>query len=303
MYPSPETVVAPQRLRPGATVAIPAPASPVDAERLETGMAILRERYTLRVADDVLRGDGYLAGDDARRADELNGYLRDPDVRAIFVGRGGYGLMRILADLDADALRADPIPIVGFSDVTVLLAWAWLAAGVRGVHGPVVTQLGDLPAEDIARLFEVVEDPDARGSLQGSAIRGTEPVEGPLLGGNLTLVSHLIGTPYEIDFRGAVALFEDVDEKPYAVDRYFTRMAMARAFSGCRGVAIGDFTRCEGRADVREVIRERLEAIDLPGVGGLPIGHADRNWAVPFGGRCALDPARQTLEILDAAVV
>ncbi len=276
----------------------------MDTERLDKGLAILRERYTLRVADDVLRGQGgYLAGDDARRADELNTYLRDPDVRAIFVGRGGYGLMRILADLDADALRADPVPIVGFSDVTVLLAWALQEAGVRGVHGPVVTQLGDLPAEDIARLFEIVEDPGARGSVAGTAIRGTDAVEGPLIGGNLTLVSHLIGTHYEIDFRGAVALLEDVDEKPYAVDRYLTRMALARAFSGCRGVALGGFPRCEGRADVDDVIHERLEAIDLPGVGGLPIGHADRNWAVPFGGRCALDPGRQRLEILEAAVV
>lgn len=267
----------------------------------------MRERYDVRVAGDIYRGgDGdYLAGSDERRAEELNGYLRDPDVRAIFVARGGYGSMRIVDDLDADALRADPKPIVGFSDVTVLLAWSLQHAGVRPIHGPVVTQLGDVSAADREHLFRLLEDATAPGPVEAALTSiGVEsgPIEAPLVGGNLTLIAHLAGTRYELDLRGAIALVEDVDEPPYAIDRLLTRIAMAKAFSGCRAVAAGALLRCEGKGDAHAVLDERLRAFDLPGVRGLPIGHADRNLAVPFGGMCALDPTAKTLAILDPAV-
>jgi muramoyltetrapeptide carboxypeptidase len=302
------SIVAPPRLRSGDTVAIPAPASPVDRDRLERGIAVLRERYDVRVGDGVYSAEGYLAGSDERRRDELNSYLRDSDVRAIFIARGGYGTLRIVDDLDADALRADPVPIVGFSDATVLLSWALNEAGVRPIHGPVVGQLGELGAGDRAWLFRLLEEPAAPGEIASplSAIgaRGEAggAIEGPLLGGNLSLVAHLIGTRLELELRGAIAFLEDVDERPYAVDRYFTRMALARAFSGCKAVVLGDFLRCEGRADVFDVIDERLREFDLPGARGLAVGHGTRNLALPFGARAALDPARQTLAVLEPAV-
>jgi len=113
----------------------------------------------------------------------------------------------------------------------------------------------------------------------------------------------LIGTRLELELRGAIAFLEDVDERPYAVDRYLTRMALARAFSGCKAVVVGDFERCEGRAGVFEVIDERLREFDLPGARGLAVGHGARNLAVPFGARAVLDANRQTLAILDGAVV
>jgi muramoyltetrapeptide carboxypeptidase len=212
--------------------------------------------------------------------------------------------MRIVDDLDADALRADPKLVVGFSDVTVLLAWA-LAAGVRPVHGPVVTQLGELPAEDVAALHDLVEQPAPPPPIDGLVATGaaaTGPIEGRLTGGNLSLVAHLVGTRFELDLRGAIFLVEDVDEKPYGVDRYFTRLALARAFAGCRAVVAGDFHRCEGKGDVLAVLDERLRAFDLPGARGLPLGHAARNRAVPIGARCALDVAAGRLVFVDGAV-
>ncbi|HUH05335.1 MAG TPA: LD-carboxypeptidase [Kofleriaceae bacterium] len=282
------STIVPPALRPGDTVAVCAPAGPVPEARLAKGVAILRARYRVSVGPGVLAATGYLAGDDQRRIDELNGLLRDPDVRAIACARGGYGIMRILPHLDAGALRADPKPIVGFSDVTALLMWAWSQAGVRGVHGPVVAQLGELGVDDHARLFEVLEHPDAPIELETSVIGVAGSVRGPLLGGNLSLLSHLVGTPYLPDLSGAVLLVEDIGERPYAIDRYLTHLGLAGILAGLAGMLVGDLVRCdESRAgfgpDALAVIDERLSQYQLAGRAGAPIGHGTRNRAFTLG--------------------
>jgi muramoyltetrapeptide carboxypeptidase len=311
MNPSIDPII-PPRVRPGDTVAVIAPAGPVPGDRLRAGLAILSSRYKVRVADDILRADGYLAGEDRRRADELMAALADPDVRAVIGARGGYGVMRLLPLLDPAVLAADPKPIVGFSDLTALLAFA-ARAGVRGVHGPVVAQLGELPAEDQAWLFDTLERTTPLGPLPAPRHLGAGPldlagrIEGRLVGGNLALMAHLAGTPWALDLRGALVLVEEVGERPYAIDRYLTRLALAGAFDGARAAAIGDLTRCEektmaGSPDAFAVVGERLAAAGLPALAGLAIGHGVRNLAVPFGGHAALDLIGGRLELLDAAV-
>ncbi|HTE54312.1 MAG TPA: LD-carboxypeptidase [Kofleriaceae bacterium] len=305
-----ECTTLPPRVRPGDTVGICAPASPVPGDRLRRGIERLDGRYRLRMADDITRVDGYLAGSDDRRADELNGLIADPDVRAILLARGGYGILRILDRLDAGALRADPKPIVGFSDATALLFWALAAAGLRGIHGPVVAQLGDLPVGDTTWLVDLLE-----GRGQGRIIEGLRPtgavrrgrVEGPLIGGNLTLLSHMVGTPWAADVAGAVLFIEDQGERPYAIDRYLTRMALGGALRGAGAALVGSFTRCEERVnlpqpDAAAVVDERLRAFDVAGLAGAPFGHGDENQALPFGGRAALDFDRGAVELLDPAV-
>jgi muramoyltetrapeptide carboxypeptidase len=261
------------------------------------------------MADDVTRASGYLAGTDERRADELNGLIADPDVRAVLCARGGYGILRILDRLDADALRRDPKPIVGFSDATALLFWALRAAGMRSIHGPVVAQLGDLPAEDTVWLIELLEGrvpgPLATG-LRRTGADGAGRVEGPLLGGNLALLANLAGTPYALDVRGAVLFVEDVGERPYAIDRYMTRMALAGMLPGAAAAVLGAFIRCDERIgsphpDAGEVADERLRALGIPGVAGAPFGHGDRNRALPFGGPCQVDLDAGAVELLEPA--
>lgn len=259
----------------------------------------------------VFSATGYLAGDDDRRADELNGYLRDPEVRAVIASRGGYGIMRIIDRLDADALRRDPKLIVGFSDVTALLLWARARAGVRGIHGPVAAQLGELGGEDEAWLYRLMESPEPVGRVPaelsplGAAASGS--LEGRLWGGNLCIQAHLAGTPYAPRLAGAIALFEDVGERPYAVDRYLTRLSLAGTLEGAAAVALGDFTRCEETVgppdpDVWAVIGERLSSFGLAGARGLPVGHGDRNLALPLGARCAIDFEDGALHLFEAAV-
>ena len=312
-----ESKEVPPRLRPGDTVAIVAPASPVPADQVRAGLDRLGERYHLRVADDLYRSDpaaGYLAGSDERRADELNQCFRDPDVRAVVLARGGYGILRLLDRLDAAALRADPKPIVGFSDATALLSWADRIAGVRGVHGPVVKQMRRLPPEQITWLFDLLE---GRADLAAPVAAGLSPVgaartgriEGPLRGGNLTLLSHLVGTPWAVEPAGAIMLIEDVTERPYALDRYLTHLTLAGALRGAAGALVGDFTDIRpddlglsGQVSPGDVVSERLAAAGVAGLAGAPIGHGARNLAVPFGARAALDVDAGELWLLEPAV-
>ncbi len=300
----------PARLRPGDTIAVPAPAGPVLPDAARAGLMLLASRYNVIHDEKIFERTGFLAGSDDRRADEMNRYLRDPDVRAIIPARGGYGVMRIVDRLDADALRRDPKPIVGFSDITALSLWCVRDAQVRPIHGPMVNQLGRLPPEDAEWLVRTLEDPTPPGAwpedLRRVGARGGGTVEGRLVGGNLELLTRLLGTPYAPDLGASVLLIEDVGERPYRVDRALTQLKLAGALDGVRAVAVGDFLRCveeDGAPpSVEAVIEERLTTFDLPGVSGVPVGHGDRNRAFSVGARCAVDLGAGKLIVEEGAV-
>jgi muramoyltetrapeptide carboxypeptidase len=300
----------PARLRPGDKVAVPAPAGPVLPDAARPGLMLLATRYGVVHDERIFERTGFLAGSDERRIDELNRYLRDPDVRAIVCARGGYGVMRILDRLDADALRRDPKPIVGFSDLTALGSWAARVAGVRTIHGPMVNQLGRLPAADVEWLIRTLEDPTPPGAwpedLTRIGARGGGTVEGRLAGGNLEMVTRLLGTPYSVDLGAALFVVEDVGERPYRIDRAWTQLKLAGALDGVRAVAVGEFLRCEEDdghpPSAREVIEERLTTFDIPGVTGVPIGHGDRNRAFSVGAKCAVDLGNGRIIVEEPAV-
>ncbi|HEY5952389.1 MAG TPA: LD-carboxypeptidase [Kofleriaceae bacterium] len=307
----------PPRIEKGQTLGIVAPSGPVKREVFERGLAKLGDAFKLRVADSVLAPrapdvPSYLAASDDVRVQELNAMLADRDVRAILLARGGYGLMRILPRLDVDALRRDPKPIIGFSDATALLAWAH-AAGVRGVHGPLVVQLDRLPAAQIAHLIELISEPRAPGVRPWRlASHGKGRYRGPLVAGNLTMYSVLAGTPWEVSLRGAIAIIEEVGERPYELDRYLTQLALTGDFTQLSAVVVGELTRCvdgnppSGVPDPEDaalaVVLERLRAAGTPAAVGAPIGHGDQNEAVPFGADTILDLDAGTIEILEPAV-
>ena len=292
------------------------PAGPVNPDRLARGLDALAPHFRLKTSPGVLARTGYLAGDDRQRADELSAMLADPDVRAVIMARGGYGVTRMLAHVDPALVRRDPKPVIGFSDGTPLLAFV-AAAGVRPVHGPVVAQLDELPAEDVAWLVRLLTDRAPAGRLPwtldaiGAAAR--EPVVAPLVPANLKLLAHLVGTPWAIAASGCALLVEEVGEKPYAIDRDLTQLALAGLLRGARAVVVGDLVRCTdpptlgpGAVDdpgpALAAVAERLRAFGLPGLAGAPVGHGARNRALPFGARAALDPVARTIDLLDAAV-
>jgi len=300
------TAIVPPRIRRGETLGIVAPAGPVKIERLTSGLARLGDAFQLRIADSITapRAPGvpsYLVADDDLRAAELNAMLADRDVRAILLARGGYGIMRILHRLDGALLRADPKPIIGFSDGTALLSWAY-AQGVRGVHGPVAAQLASLPQPDVSHLIDVITDVRAPGVRPWTlAAHGTGQHRGPLVTGNLSMMSMMVGTPWQLPFDGALVTIEDVGERPYEIDRYLTQLTLTGALPRC--VDANPPTGTPDPEDAAlQVVLERMRMAQKPVATGAPIGHGDRNEAVGFGAHAILDLDAGTLDIREPAV-
>jgi len=312
-----QTTQRPPRIARGGRLGIVAPSGPIAPERFRRGVERLGGAFELVIAPGVTAPRpphlaSYLAATDDQRAAELDRMLGDPDIRAIIVARGGYGLTRILPRLDPDRLRRDPKPIVGFSDATALLAWAH-AAGVRGIHGPVIQQLGELSDADVAHLIALLTDPSPPGERPWRlAAHGSGRLRGPLVAANLTLASMLAGTPWALPLAGAIALLEEVGERPYELDRYLTQLIAVGALPEVAAVVVGDLIRCDdasppaGGVDPPDAplrtILERIAAAGKPAATGAPIGHGARNEPVPFGAACELDLDRGTLAILEGAV-
>jgi muramoyltetrapeptide carboxypeptidase len=293
-------VILPPKLRRGDLVRVVAPSSPFDPDAFEKGVEVLSGRLGLvpRMRTDIVSRRAYLAGDDARRAEEWKEAASDPEARAIFCARGGYGATRILTAVDPAPLLARPRAVVGFSDVTAIHA-ALNRGGLATVHGPVVTQLGRAP-EDAVRHLEALlfEEPPHPGAWNvpapGAGLVAERTVRpgrasGPLLGGTLMILAHLAGTPFAPPVDGAILLLEDVGEKPYRIDRCLTQLRLAGWLQGLAGIALGQFTGCDdGGVLALDVLREAALALGIPTIEGLPVGHVDANFAVPLGARATL---------------
>lgn len=288
-------------LRPGDRIRIVAASGPVPQDRFAAGLRLLQERYDVVFdPEQVFARQGYLAGDDTSRASALNRAFEEPDTHAIWMARGGYGITRILPLLSFEALRANPKAIVGFSDVTALLATC-ARAGVQSIHGPVVTQLAELPPEDLDHLWQLLEGatPALLQSLQ-EVTPGR--AQGRLMGGNLEVFSRLIGTPFFPDLDDAVLFFEDVGERPYRIDRLLTHLQQAGVFSHLKGLVLGEFIHCHEPAlgdspAVHEVLKERLGGLNVPVAQGGLFGHGKRNRALPYGAQVVLDAGQGVLKI------
>jgi muramoyltetrapeptide carboxypeptidase len=296
----------PRAIGPGATLGLAAPGGPVDPARLGEGEALLRAAgfRTLR-RDDIVARRGYLAGDDARRAKELMELVGDPRVDAIVCARGGYGCPRILHLLDAAAVRDAAKPIVGYSDATALLLWLRRRAGLVGFHGPMLERGADAdPGAREALLAQLAGSAPLPLVLRGEGrIPGT--AAGRVVGGSLTLVAASLGTPWAFDGRGAILLFEEVNEAPYRVDRMLQQLRAAGALTGVRGIGVGDVSTCVDErygTTVGEVIEEIARPLGVPLVAGLPFGHVRANATWPVGVRAEIDGSRGELRILEHGV-
>jgi muramoyltetrapeptide carboxypeptidase len=234
-------LIKPRALAPGATLAIAAPGGPVDPTKLAAGEALLRQAgfETLR-RDDLLDRRSYLAGDDARRIDEFMQWVEDDRVGGIVCARGGYGCDRIIASLDPQRVRAAAKPLVGYSDITALLLWQRRCAGLMGFHGPMLDRGTDVDPGAIAALAAQLRgEAQLPLALRGEGHGGGQAA-GRLVGGSLTLVAASIGTPWEIDTRGAILLLEDVGERPYRIDRMLQQLLGAGKLAWIAGAAGGD---------------------------------------------------------------
>jgi len=275
----------PQALRPGDLVAVVAPSGPLPPDAFFRGLAWVRDRYRLKMTSGVLTRRGYLAGDDMRRARELEAALEDPDVRAIVAGRGGYGAMRILGAELGERLRRAPRWIIGFSDVTALHGAA-SAAGVASIHGPNVTGLGGASPAVRGAWLAALERPRAEVVWAGLDVLVEGTARGPVCGGNLALVEALAAAGRLALPAGGVLMLEDVDERPYRVDRMLTSLRLGGHLAGLGAIVLGGFTRCVPGPDgvtVEEVLAERTRDLGVPVLARAPFGHGEDNRAFVLG--------------------
>jgi len=297
----------PRALRRGGTIGIAAPAGAVDPEILAAGERRWRTRgFTVERRGDVLARHRYLAGDDARRAAELMTLVADPQIDAIVCARGGYGSPRILDRLDAQAFRAARKPLVGFSDVTALLLWQRRAAGLIGFHGPMLERGGDLRDDELDALVAALTGSGPLPLLWRGERGAGARAAGRLTGGSLTMIAGSLGTPWEIDTRGAILLLEDRGERPYRIDRLLQQLRSAGKLERVAGVGLGRFDGCdEADASITaaEVLHEVLAELGVPWVTGLPFGHGTPNLPWPLGARARLDGERAELHVLEPGVL
>ncbi|MBL8911600.1 MAG: LD-carboxypeptidase [Archangium sp.] len=284
--------IVPPPLVPGARVAVVAPAGPFDRPSFERGLELLKGRYQPVFSEHLFDTHRYLAGTDAVRGAQLQHALDDQAIKAIFAARGGYGAMRLLPSLKL----TEPKWLVGFSDITAL----HLAAQVKGwqsLHAPVLTQLGKQSPEVVTRFFDALEGKGVP-KLSGTTTVVEGVAEGTLLGGNLSVLTRLIGTKWMPSLRGAVLLIEDVGERPYRLDRMWMHLKLSGSLEGVAGIAFGEFTGCDekdagyGSADV---MHEFARELGVPCAAGFLIGHGDVNEPVILGARVRLNATARTV--------
>jgi muramoyltetrapeptide carboxypeptidase len=299
------SVVKPRPLRVGGTIGIAAPGFAVDCDRLEQGIGWLRSAgFSVRFREDVRSSCGYLAGDDERRASELMELASDPEVDAILCARGGYGCQRLIPRLDAQVFLEARKPLLGYSDVTALHLWLLRSVGLCGFHAPMLEH-GAWDATETKAVVRLLGGAADEVELPGEG-RASGCAEGRLVGGSLTMLAGSLGTPFEVETEGAILLFEEVCEKPYALDRLLNQLRGAGKLDGLAGVGVGHLVDCvdpkRERPTAEEVILDELLPLGVPVVVDLPFGHGRPNLPWPVGARAALDGDKGILAVLEAGV-
>jgi len=288
--------ILPEPVGRGARVHVVAAAGPVEPSGLDAGLRMLAERgFDVHTAANLRARDGYLAGPDAARLAGVQAAFDDPEARVLWAARGGYGTTRILDRLQLDRLARKPLWVVGCSDATALLLELWVRYRAVSIHGPMVARLADTAAEDVEDLFALL------GGARPRSREDLEPVapgtaRGPLLGGNLFVLAHLLGAARSDFASGAILFLEDVGERPYRLDRCLTHLARAGVLSSVAGVVVGDFSACDPGPDgvtAMDVIRDRLGALGVPVASGYPAAHGFRNAPFLHGAKIELDVSPQ----------
>jgi muramoyltetrapeptide carboxypeptidase len=286
--------IMPPLLSPGDTVGIVAPASHIpraNEEYLEQGLERLRQiGFVIKCSPSLLkRKHLYLAGKDQERADDLMAMFLDPEVKAILCSRGGYGAQRLIPYLDADQIRRHSKPLVGCSDITVLLIYLLQQCHIVPFHGPNVatSQFVQGDEEMALALKRAITTAEPIAEIACSVLRGAahgETIEGEIVGGCLSSLVTVLGTPYEPDLQGKVLFVEDVNEPPYKIDRMLTHLKSAGKLAGVKGIVFGQMPGCDtDNGLLREVILDVLAAIEGPLLFGFPSGHGPRNLTIPLG--------------------
>ncbi len=283
----------------GGSIALICPGGPISSQRLLKSIKLVESLgFKVRPAKNILAQNGYLAGTDEERLNDLHAAFRDPDIQAVWAIRGGYGCTRLLPLIDYDLIRANPKLLIGYSDITALLNAFYQQTGLVGIHGPVASStVEEIDRKGLAQMLGVEETDGSQTKVltaPGLLSTGEGTVNGVLIGGNLTLLASMTGTPYAVDCTDKIVLLEDVGEKPYRIDRMLTQLRQGANLGKAKGILLGEFVDCEADLDdnslgLVETLSDRLYNLGIPILAGFPAGHGDRNFPVPIGGRVEMN--------------
>jgi muramoyltetrapeptide carboxypeptidase len=315
--------IRPKVLRAGDTVGLITPSTGVsDPDRLALAEGMVRH-FGLKPkwGKNVRKRSGYLGGSVAERVDDLHAMFTDHEVAGIFAIRGGYGSAQLLDHIDYGLIRANPKVFVGYSDITAMHLAITKKAGLVTFHGPVaVSRFTDYTQRFFRKaLFETAPVGAVTNPPESNTLRPSHPLRtvrpgratGRLLGGNLTLISTTMGTPYEIETRGRILFIEDVGEEPYRIDRMLTHMKLAGKLEAAAGIVWGECADCrpndykpsfDSNFSLGEIVDSILGELKIPVLGGLTIGHTDDQLTLPEGVMAMLDADKQELVIEESGV-
>jgi len=316
--------IKPPMLKKGDKVGMVAPASNAyEPEEIIIAKETMEQYgFEVELSKNINAQYGYLAGTDQQRAEDINTMFRRSDIKGIMTFSGGYGCSRILPLLDYAAIRKNPKVIIGHSDITALLLAIHKQTGLITFHGSSgLTGVGEYAIASFKNTImspktigQVAQPPNKNRNNRLITINGGKAI-GPLIGGNLTLVTNLLGTPYEPDTRGKIFFLEDIGEEPYRVDRMLTQLWLAGKFDQAAGIALGHFVDCVPKEyqssfyqtlSLENILRDRfsspLQSSSKPTLYNLMFGHVSENAVLPIGAITTLDATAKTLTINEGAV-
>ena len=292
-----------QSLGPGSSVALVAPASPFETGPYEKGVQILLSAgYEVVPGKNIFKKQSYLAGTDMDRLRDLTEAVMDPKIEAIICIRGGYGSGRLLTQIPFSSFRPSPKLFIGHSDITFLHLGLMSKAGWTTFHGPNLTGMSEAPQRAESVLKALSGEASYEWRLDPEQIVRPGAAKGRVLGGNLSCLVHLLGTPYLPDMTGALLLIEDCGEALYRLDRMMNHLKLAGILPLLGAILLGEFTGCAENNDVCRVVMDHVIEYGFPVVHGLPFGHGGRNEVIPFGAPFVLDTDERVLRILEAPV-
>ncbi len=307
-------MIKPDALKEGQLIEIVAPASTFKPEQLKAGVSRLEALgFSVKVDQAVYEKKRFFAGSDDQRAKQLIGAFKNPEVKAILCARGGYGSQRIVKKLASDLITANPKVFIGYSDLTILLSFFQEACGMVCVHGPVVAgDLGNHPKQEtLDSIKAALTSTSPIEKISGQGIRSLNEFKGKgkLTGGCLSMLVYTIGTPYEIQTDGKVLFLEEINEKPYEIDRSLSYLKTLGKFENIKGVVFGKFLGCTNGEDeltaaqvIEEIIKEIFSDYKIPILLDFPAGHGKEQLCLPFGIEVEVDGASSSMTFLEAAL-
>jgi muramoyltetrapeptide carboxypeptidase len=296
-----------KKISKGSTIGVLSPAYIPMKERVVNGVRYLEEMgYKVKFGNNINKQYGYFAGTDKDRTDDIHQLFADKEVSALLATRGGWGTLRFLDKLDFDLIKNNPKPFIGYSDITTLQLAIWKKTGIGSISGPMcAVEMGKGIHEFSEKHFwnymnnnEDIYNIDLAETKSKILCEGA--ATGTLLGGCLSLVSFLMGTPYCPDFTDSILFLEDVGEKPYKIDRYFAHLKQAGVFNKISGLILGDFLDCEDEEDkntfsIQSIIEEYFLDTSYPVIYNFPYGHGDIKITMPIGANTIIDIQKQNL--------